>query len=154
MLATVPNWRFSSRSRLEPNWNRCNRFNPLKKLNRTEPAVFWRFLILAQSQLWLQLSIWVLIVSQYHIYVKDSDLDALSPPILQFAIRVLVVELLWKNTHNWAFFEVTQWMLIGSQIEEREVKEQLTVHLLRIYHIVIQSKLKYFIGPKVPSSRK
>jgi len=41
VLATVPNWRFGSGSGLEPNWNRCNGFYPIKKPNRTEPAVFW-----------------------------------------------------------------------------------------------------------------
>jgi hypothetical protein len=41
VLATVPNWRFGSGSGLEPNWNRCNGFHPIKKPNRTEPAVFW-----------------------------------------------------------------------------------------------------------------
>jgi len=41
VLATVPNWRFGSGSGLEPNWNRCNGFYPIKKPNRTEPVVFW-----------------------------------------------------------------------------------------------------------------
>ena len=41
MLATVPNWRLSYGSGLEPKWNCCNRFYPIKEPNRTEPAVFW-----------------------------------------------------------------------------------------------------------------
>jgi len=39
--ATVPNPQFSSGSGLEPNWNCCNWINPVKILNRTDPAVFW-----------------------------------------------------------------------------------------------------------------
>jgi len=41
LLATVPNPRFGSGSRLEPNWNLCNGFYHIKKPNHTEPAVFW-----------------------------------------------------------------------------------------------------------------
>ena len=41
VLAMVPNWQFSSGSGLEPNWNRCNGFYPIKQPNRTEPMVFW-----------------------------------------------------------------------------------------------------------------
>ena len=48
----------------------------------------------------LQLSIWVVIVSQYHIYVKDAPRDPRSPPILQFAIWSLFVELLWNYADN------------------------------------------------------
>jgi hypothetical protein len=33
-------------------------------------------------------------VSQYDTYVKDAELDVLSPPILQIEIRSLFVELL------------------------------------------------------------
>jgi len=38
--------------------------------------------------------------------------------------------------------------MIGSQIEEYEVKQHLTLHLVHIYHIVIRSKLRYLIGAK------
>jgi len=41
-----------------------------------------------------------MIVSQYDIYVKDAVLDALSPPILQCAIRSLFVELLWNKADD------------------------------------------------------
>jgi len=41
VLATVPNPRFGSRSRLEPNSNHRNGFHPIEKPTRTEPAVFW-----------------------------------------------------------------------------------------------------------------
>ena len=42
VLATVPNPHFSSGSGLEPNWNLCNGFHPIKKpTHRTEPGVFW-----------------------------------------------------------------------------------------------------------------
>ena len=41
VLATVPHWRFSSGSGLEPNFNHCNGFYHMKQSNRTEPTVFW-----------------------------------------------------------------------------------------------------------------
>jgi len=89
------------------------------------------------------------IVSHYDIYVKESVVDALSPPILQIVIGSLFVELLRNNAENKAFFEATQRIVIGSQFGEWEVKEHRKLHLLRIYHIAIQSQLKYLIGPKV-----
>jgi hypothetical protein len=75
------------------------------------------------------------IVSQYDIYVKDAVLDALSPPNRQFVIRLLFVEWLRNNAENYAFFEATQRIVIGSQIGEWEVKEHLKLHLVCIYHI-------------------
>jgi len=94
------------------------------------------------------------IVSQYDIYVKDAVFDALSPPILQFAIQSLFTELLSDNAKIFVFFQATQRIVIISQIEEWEVKEHQKLHLLRIYHIVIQSELKSLIGAKVLSLRK
>jgi len=116
------------------------------------PCFFGQFHIFANWEHWLQLSIWVLIISQYSIYVKDAVFDALLPPILQCAIQSLFIELLWHYAKNEAFFTVTRRMLIISQIEQLEVKEHLKLHLLHIYHIVIWSKLKYLIGAKVLSS--
>jgi len=40
-LATVRNWRFSSRSGLQPNWNLCTGLYRIQKLNPSEPTVFW-----------------------------------------------------------------------------------------------------------------
>jgi len=40
VLAMVPNWRFRPGSRLKPNWNHCNWFYHINKLNRTELVVF------------------------------------------------------------------------------------------------------------------
>jgi hypothetical protein len=48
----------------------------------------------------------------------------------------------------------SQRIVIGSQIREWEVKEHLKLHVLRIYHIVIRSKLQYLIGAKLLSSPK
>jgi len=45
-------------------------------------------------------------------------------------------------------------MLIGSQSEEEDVKDHAKRHLLHIYHILIQSELKYLIGAEVLSSQK
>jgi hypothetical protein len=73
-----------------PGWNRTGTiamsFTPSK--NRTPPnwQFFGWFHIFANSEVWLQLSICVVIISQYDIYVKDAVLDALSPLILQFPI--------------------------------------------------------------------
>jgi len=46
---------------------------------------------------------------------------------------------------------VTQRILIGSQSAEQEIREHAKLHHLHIYHIVIQSELKYLIGGKVLS---
>jgi len=52
------------------------------------------------------------------------------------------------------FFKETQQIVIGSQIGEWEAEEHLKLHLLRIYHTVIQSQLKYLIQAKVLGVRK
>jgi len=106
-------------------------------------------LIVTHSEFWLQLSNWVLIVSQYEIYIRDVDLDAVSRPSLQFVILSLFFELLWSNAANWVFFAFTRRILIGLQIGDWEVKEHSKLNLLCIYHIVIWSELKYLIGGKV-----
>ena len=154
VFPTVLNWRFSSGSGFQPNWNPCNRFSLSKNRTAPSPLFFGPFHNSANSELSLQLSIWVVIVSQYDIYVQDAVVDALSRPIVQFAIRSLFVEWLWNNTEDFAFFEATQLIVIGLQIGQREVIKHLKLHLLRIYHSVIQSQLKYLIGAKVLSSRK
>jgi hypothetical protein len=41
VLATIANWGFGSDVRMELNWNRWKWLYPIKKLNRTEPTVFW-----------------------------------------------------------------------------------------------------------------
>jgi hypothetical protein len=43
------------------------------------------------------------------------------------------------------FSIATQQILVGSQICEREMKERLKLHNLRIEHVVIRSELKYLI---------
>jgi hypothetical protein len=77
------------------------------------------------------------IVSQYDVYVTDAGLDALLPPILQFAIQSQLVELLSNNAEYSVIFEATQRILIGLQIGELEVKEHLKLSLLSIYYTVI-----------------
>jgi len=59
--------------------------------NRTAVPNIW-FLLL-----WLQLSIWVLIVSWHSQYVNCSALAPLSPPLFKFAIWLIFVEWLWNN---------------------------------------------------------
>jgi len=51
----------------------------------------------ALDQLWPQLSIWVLIVSWHDQYANRAVLSAHSPPGFRFAIRPILVELLWNN---------------------------------------------------------
>jgi len=80
-------------------------------------------------------------------------LHALVPPALQFAMQAIFVESLSNNAESWAFFAVTQRILIGIHIGEQEVKEHAKLHLGLTYHIVIQSELKYLAGAKVLSSR-
>ena len=141
-----------------PGWIRTGTgatgFTSSKDQTALNPRFFGRFHKFANSELWLQLSIWVLIISQYDIYLKDVVLHALSLPTLYFAIISIFVELLWNNTNNWAFFAVTQRILTGSQNGDQEVKEYATLHLVHIYHIVIRSELRYLMGAKVCSSRQ
>jgi len=89
-----------------------------------------------------------------HYICNRCDVRVLSPPVLQFAIWSIFVESLLNNTENCAFFAVTQPILIGSQIEEQEVKAPAELHHLHIYHIVKRSELKFWIAAKVLSSRK
>jgi len=105
------------------------------------------------SELWLQLSIWVLILSEYDIHVKDAVFHVLSPPVLHFAIKSIFVVLLRKISNFWHYFTATQRILIRSQSGGLDVEEHAKLHVLRIYHIVIQSELKYWIGAKVLSWR-
>jgi len=115
---------------------------------------FGRSLHLGHSELWLQLSIWVLIVSQYDIYITDALLHAPSPPVLWFEIWSIFVESLWKTNYFRHHCTATQPISIRSQIGQKKVKQHAKVHLLRIYHIVIQSELKYLIGAQVMCLRK
>ena len=109
-----------------------------------KPTDLARFIIqhslnFANSELWLQGCIWVMIVSHYDVYVNDAVLDALSPPILQSAIWSLFVVSLRKTPNHQPCSTATQRIVIVSHIGEWEVKEHLKLHLLRIYHIVIRS---------------
>jgi hypothetical protein len=52
---------------------------------------------ISSSQVWLQLSIWVLIVSWHEQYVDCAVLAGLSPPDVRFAIRLVFVESLSKT---------------------------------------------------------
>jgi len=52
--------------------------------------------------LWLQSSIWVLIVSCHSQYVNWSALTPLSPPALKLAIQLIFVGWLWNNCWFWA----------------------------------------------------
>jgi hypothetical protein len=40
-------------------------------------------------------------------------------------------------------------MLVGSHIQDREVKAQVALHNLRTDHVMIRSELKYLMGGKV-----
>jgi hypothetical protein len=128
-------------------------FTPSKNRTAPNPRFFGWFHIFANSELWLQLSICVLIISQCYIYVNYAVLDALSPPVLQFGIRSIFVESLRKIPIFRRYFTETQGILIGSHLDEWEVKEHPKRHNLRTYHIVIRSELKYLIGAKVLSLR-
>jgi hypothetical protein len=90
-------------------------------------------------------------LSQYDIYVTDAVLDALSPPILQFAIRSIFVVSLHKTLDFRPSFTATKQLVIKSHTGEWEVKKHPKQHLLHMYYIMIQSQLKYSIGAKVLS---
>jgi hypothetical protein len=60
---------------------------------------FDRFHILANSELLLQLTVWVLIISHSDIYINHVLLEALLTPIFQCVIRSIIVEFPQKNKH-------------------------------------------------------
>jgi len=126
-------------------------FSPSKHRIAPDLQFFGRFHNFTNSELWLQLSISVLIVSQCDIYVKDVVLHAHSPPIVQLAIRSIFVQSMQQTTNCRCDFTLSQRILIRLQIGEQEVKEHAKLHLVHIYHIVIQSELKYLFGAKVLS---
>jgi len=103
-------------------WNRTGTvatgFTPSR--NRTAPNrwIFGWFHNFANSEHWLQLSIWVLIVSQYDIYVIDADLHGLSPTVPHLAIQSIFVESVQKTPNFWRYFTGTRRILIGLQIGE------------------------------------
>jgi hypothetical protein len=154
VLAIVSNWRFTSGTRLQPKWNHWDRLYHIKNQTGLNPQFFGCFKNFATSELYLQFSIPVQIISQYDVHANDAVLDAISHPIHQFGIQGRLFWLLWINTKSGAFCEATQPIWIWSEIEEWAVREHHQLDLLRIYHILIQSKLTSLIGAKVWSMRK
>jgi hypothetical protein len=99
-----------------------------------------------QQMFSLQLSIWVLIVLRYDVYVKDAVSGALSPPGLRFVIWLIFGESLWITRDFLRNFIAIQWIFIGLKIGDREVKEHLKLHHSQMDLIAIRSELKYWIG--------
>jgi len=64
-------------------------------------------------------------------------------------IHRVTIENLGISPEIWRYFTAIQWILVQSQIWQREVKEGLKLHNLRTDHIVIRSELKYIIGATV-----
>jgi hypothetical protein len=81
-------------------------------------GIFGGWTIFSHWDLWLELSIWVVIVWQYNIYVKHAHLDALSAAFLKLVIRSLFVALLRKMHRFRHYFPTTQCNAIGLQIRE------------------------------------
>jgi len=52
------------------------------------------------------------------------------------------------------YFTAIQWILVRSQIGQRDVKEKLKLHNLHTDHVMIRSELKYLIGAKVGGTVK
>ena len=110
--------------------------------------------IFANWEHWLSSSIWVLIISQFNIYVHYAVLNASSPPSLQCPFRSIFVDSSYKNNYIWACFPVTRQILITSQNGELEGKEHPKQQNLHIYGIVIRAELTDLFGPKVLSLQK
>jgi len=49
----------------------------------------------------------------------------------------------------WRYFTTILRILVGSQIEKREVNERINLHNLHIHHVTIRSELIYLFGTKV-----
>jgi len=102
--------------------------------------------------LWLQFSIWVLLVLWHGQYVDCVDLGALSPPAFRFAIRTIFVELLWKTAHfkrNLRVVDRDSTNIGQIAIRKWEVKERIKLHNLYIDRVMIRSELRYLIGAKL-----
>jgi hypothetical protein len=110
------------------------------------------FHIFANWELCLQLSIWVLIISQNHINIYNSVLDSHSLSFLIFVIRSILIKLLQKRHNFQHYVTVTNQILLTLQTGEWEAKEHTKLHNAHIYHILIRSVLKYIIGAQVLTS--
>ena len=91
------------------------------------------------------------LLMKYDIYVKDVVLHAHSLHFLHFAFRPLFFDSLRTTSIVRRNFTETQQVLIWTQIGEREEKAHAKLRVLRIYHSVIRSELKYLIGANVLS---
>jgi len=69
-------------------------------------------------------------------------------------IHWVTIENQWLSQAICCFFTAIQWVLVGSQIRIREVKEQLKLDNLSIDHVTIRPELKYLFGAKVIGTRK
>jgi len=97
---------------LGPGWNQSGTVATsfMASINWTtlNPWFFVRFHNFANSELCLQLSIWVLIVSQCDIYAQDAVSHAVSPHALHFVIQSIFFELLPKMPNFRRYFTATQ----------------------------------------------
>jgi len=150
----VPKPQFGSGNGLELNWNRCNRFYPINKPNRSEPTVFWlvpqfRQLRTLASTKYLssdRITIWYLrkrcsfgcSLTSYSLFCDPINICWVTAKDAQ------VTPLFHSNSTNIDW--ISKWRIGG----ERACKTAS----FTIYHIVIWSELKYVIGAKVLSSGK
>jgi len=153
LLATVPNRRVGSGSGsgLEP--NRCNGSYHTKtrtvaigpvlqpKTRQNKSTIFAPIKYLSSDRIvtWSvgkSCKFSPAFTARYHIRSRTN-------------FRPVVIKNPWILPEKWGYFTAIRWILVQSQIWQREVKERLKLHNLHTDHIVIQSELKYFIWVKV-----
>ena len=158
MLATVPTCKSSSGLGLEPGPIGCNSFATWK--TRTiafgpgstsipglcEPRFFVPIKYLSSDRI----VAWSIcrLCSFCRSFTSHSEIcDAMN-------MRWVAIKNLQHSHRIGPIFTATQRISVGSQIWNREVKERLELHNLRIDHVTIQSKLKYLIGAKAVGTEK
>jgi len=111
-------------------------------------------LICTNTECWLQFSIYILIVSEYNIIHKSTDLDPLSPPILHFEMWSTFVVLRSNHTGHLWLIVATKPISFRSLIVAQDAKDHLMLCALLIYHTVILMEIKYLIAAKILSGQK
>ena len=153
MLATVPNRRVSSGSGSDPEPNRCNGSSHTKtrtvaigpvlppKTRHYKSTIFAPIKYLSSDRI---------------VTWSVGKLCSFSPSFTsrsQICGRTNIHRVAIENPRilpeKWRYFTAIRWILVQSQIGQREVKQRLKLHNLHTDHIVIRSELKYLIGATV-----
>jgi hypothetical protein len=149
VLATVPNRRVGSASGFEPEPNRCNGSYHTKTRTVAIGLVLPPKTRHYKSKICAPIKY---LSSDRIVTWSVGRLSSFSPSFTSRSqicgrsnIHRIAIENPGISPDMWRFITAIQWILVQSQIWQREVKEGLKLHNLRTDHIVIRSELKYSI---------